>query len=159
MSELSTNSILSLFDTNKEQRASFVTQVIDNIENGTADPLKVHLQVKGMEEIIKAITRSETYKEVLLNEAAKYGKSFEHFNAKFIVKETGTQYDYSQCNDEVIDSLAKQIDNIKGIIKERETFLKNLPVEGIEVITKDGEVVRIYPPAKSSTTSVTVSLK
>ena len=157
--ELTTGNILSLFDTNREQRASFVTKVIDSIQDGTADPLKVHLQVKAMEEIIKAITGSETYKEMLLNEAAKYGKTFEHFNAKFQIKETGTQYDYSQCNDSLLDELAEKMDGLKEAIKEREKLLKNIPLGGVELITNEGECVMVYPPSKTSTTTVIVSLK
>jgi len=157
--ELTTNNILSLFDTNREQRASFVTQVIDSIQDGTADPLKVHLQVKAMEEIIKAITGSETYKEMLLNEAAKYGKSFEHFNANFQIKETGTKYDYSQCNDSFLSQQKYKLEKLQTVIKDRENLLKNIPSEGIEMITPDGEVETVYPPSKTSTTSVTVNLK
>ncbi len=40
-----------------------------------------------MEDIIKNITSDADYKTMTLDEAAKYGKTFEHFNARFEVKE------------------------------------------------------------------------
>jgi hypothetical protein len=164
--ELSTDNILSLFETDKQQRSSFALQVIQGLQDGTADPLKVHLQIKGMEEIIhmftdrkKYPTTADTYQCLLLEAAEQHGKTFEYQNAKFSIKETGAQYSFSSCNDEIICNLHSQMEALKASIKERETFLKNLPKEGIDAITQFGEVVRIYPPAKYSTTSVIVSLK
>ena len=164
--ELSTKNILSLFETDKAQRSSFVLQVIQGLQDGTADPLKVHLQIKGMEEIIsmftdakKYPTTAEPYKELLMCEAEKFGKTFEQHNAKFQIKETGTSYDYSQCNDEIINNLHCQLEALKSSIKERETFLKTISIHGLDVITGHGEVVKVFPPAKKSSTSVTVTLK
>jgi hypothetical protein len=48
MNDLTTTGILSLLDTTKEQRASFVADLIDKLQDGLADPVKVHLQVKKM---------------------------------------------------------------------------------------------------------------
>jgi hypothetical protein len=41
-----------------------------------------------------------------------------------------------------------------------EDFLKKVPHTGLDIINEfTGEVNKVYPPAKSSTTSVAVSLK
>ena len=150
--------VLGLFDLNKEQRAELVQQTIDRISNGELNPLKAHLQVKAMEDIIEGITKDKAYRDMLLDEAAKYGKSFEYGNAKFATKETGVRYSYDQCNDPVLADLMEQNDNLLEQIKLRQKFLQTVPSEGIDIRVND-ELVTVYPPAKTSTTSVTVTLK
>lgn len=158
MEALTTTNILGLFQTDKAQRFSFVRDVINRILVGDADPIKVHLQVKAMEEIIKEITSDPQYRDALLDESTKHGKTFERYNGKFSIKEVGTRYDYSQCGDPELAELYEKKAQLDAKIKVREAFIKMLPVEGIDIVTEDGELRKIYPPAKSSTTSVTVSL-
>lgn len=143
----------------KAERGEFVTRLVEKLESGEAEPLKVHKQVKCMEDLIKQITANEDYRKYLLNEAAKYGKSFDLHNAKFQVKEAGTKYDYSQCNDYVLVELQQKLDELTEKVKNRQKFLQLAPTEGIEVLEdQSGEVYRIYPPSKSSTTIVTITL-
>jgi hypothetical protein len=149
---------LGLFETDKEQRKEFVNQVIEGLNEGSVDPLKVHLQVKCMEDIIKQLTSSKEYKEICLTEAFKFGKTFEHHNAKFEIKEMGVKYDYSNCNDPILKELKEKLQYLELEIKYRETLLKGVSSEGMEIIVED-ELVRIYPPSKTSTTTVTVNLK
>lgn len=156
--ELTAVGVLSLLETTKEQRESFVRSIVSALDEGTADPLKVHLQVKNTEDLIKQITSDEKYREFLLNEAFKYGKSFEQYNAKFQVKETGTRYDYSVCGDSEIMQLEEQAANIAEKLKARQKFLQSVPALGLEILQGD-ELITIYPPIKTSTTSVTVTLK
>lgn len=149
---------LELFETTKAQRQDFVSQVISNIGDGNANPLKVHLQVKCLEDLIKQLTSSAEYRTYLLDEASKYGKSFEFQNAKFEAKEMGVKYDYSQCNDPIHASLEIQIEELTEALKNREKFLKSLSLEGQEILIDD-EVIRVYPPSKSSTTTISVNFK
>lgn len=158
MDVLTTTSILSLFQTDKAQRFSFVRDVINRILVGDADPIKVHLQVKAMEEIIKEITSDPQYRDALLDESTKHGKTFERYNGKFSIKETGTRYDYSQCGDDELNVLYLKKAELDAKIKAREAFLKTVPESGIDLVTEHGELIKVYPPAKSSTTTVTVSL-
>ena len=157
--ELTTTGILSLFETSKEQRQTFVNDLVNRIETGTVDPVKIHLQIKSMEEIVKSITSNDRYKDLLLDESNKYGKSFEKYNGKFSIKEVGVKYDYSKCGDLELDELQKNQDELSDKIKKRQEFLKTIPTSGIDIITADGECIKVFPPAKSSTTSVTVTLK
>lgn len=150
--------VLSLFDLNKEQRAELVQQTIERIANGELNPLKAHLQVKAMEDIIDQITKDKLYRDMLLDEANKYGKTFEYGNAKFTTKETGVRYMYDQCNDPVLAELYAANDELLEKIKARQKFLQTVPAEGMDVRVGD-ELVTVYPPAKTSTTSVTVTLK
>lgn len=165
--ELSTTSILSLFETSRSQRESFVLDIVARIDAGEIDPLKVHLQVKAMEDIINRLTNTDkkknslaelagVYKNTLLEAASKHGKSFELHNAKFEQKEVGVSYDFTVCQDEKWEALYEQMCDLKAKMKERETFLKNIPEGGIADPTNGN---MIYRAAKSSTTSIAVTLK
>src|SRR5688572_13028219 len=86
--ELTTTSILSLFETTKEQRQSFALGVVQALETGDTDPLKVHLQVKCMEDIIKLLNGNTNYKAAVLDAANKNGqKTFKFQNSKEEIKE------------------------------------------------------------------------
>ena len=159
MEKLSTTGLLNLFETSKSERTIFVHDVIENIESGNADAIKVHLQVKCMESIIKDLTAHPIYKSYLLDAAEKHGKKFTSFNAEFSIRETGVKYEYDQCNDDVLDELLKDQAMIDGNVKARQKFLQNLPDIGMDIVTEHGEMKHIYPPAKSSTTSVAVTLQ
>jgi hypothetical protein len=149
----------SLLETSKEERSTFINQVIEAISNGQADPLKVHLQVKCTEELVKALTSNEQYREIVLSEASRYGRSFEFHNAAFQVKEAGVKYDFSNCGDEDLNRMTSELEALQSRIKERQTFLKTIPGKGLETLTADGELVTLFPPSKSSTTTIAVTLK
>ena len=82
---------LSLFDLNKEQRSELVQATIERIANGELSPLKAHLQVKAMEDIIDQITKDKSYRDMLLDEANKYGKTFEFFSC-FLTNSLGDDW-------------------------------------------------------------------
>jgi hypothetical protein len=160
MNELMPTSIVALFETSKTERQSFVSVLVDAVESGAVDPLKIHLQIKCMEDIVKLLNSNTIYKSQVLDAAEKNGKSFEFHSAKFEVKETGVKYDYSQCGDEEYNSLQTEMEALSLKIKDREKFLKTVPTKGMAlVIEGTGEVATVYPPSKSSTTSVAVTLK
>lgn len=149
---------LSLFETTKVERQSFSEAIVSNLMEGLADPLKVHLQVKCMEDLIKQITSNPVYRDMLVTEAAKYGKSFEHHNAKFEIKEVGVKHNYENCGDPIIKELEDRQASIENELKERQKFLKSIPESGMEILIGD-ELVKVYPPTKTSTTSVNINLK
>jgi len=157
--ELTTQGILSLFQTTKAERSTFIADVMERIENGTADAIKVHLQLKAMEEIVKTLTTNESYKTHLIDAAEKNGKKFMAFNAEFSIKEMGQKYDFTYCGDVELLEFYTQQEKLKYLIKEREDFLKKVPVSGMQKVTETGEVITLFPPSKTSTTTVAVTLK
>lgn len=171
--ELSTTSILSLFETTKEQRQDFISRVVMSVEAGEVDPLKIHLQIKCMEKIIEGITSTDEkknkesaplakrYKKALVEAAEKYGaKEFEFMNSKIKIGETGTKYDYSQCGDPELAEWTNRANELATKIKARQELLQNTPVKGMTIVNAEtGEANTVYPPSKSSSTNVIVTLK
>lgn len=167
--QLTTVNILSLFETTKEQRSTFMNDIVQRLRDEEVDPLKIHLQIKAMEEIINGLTNTAEktnknfllaidYKKMLLEAAEKNGKKFQMFNAEFSIKEVGTVYDWSKCADPELEEMLAEQDTLKEKIKAKQDFLKTVPEAGLDIRVVD-ELVTVYPPAKSSTTAVAVSLK
>lgn len=158
--QISPRSILSLFDTTKEQRVSFADQVIEGVAEGNILPSAILIQAKAMTTICEAIITAPSFKEAAIKEVSQYGKEgFIKHNAELSIMEAGTTYDYSVCNDPEIIKLQLQVDNATNLLKERQKFLKSLPEEGVQVVTDDGEVYQIHKPLKKSTTTIKTVLK
>jgi hypothetical protein len=146
--------------TTKEERTQLVREIFDEVLNGRINPLELHLRLKSAEEVIKQLTGLEPYKAILLDEAQKFGKSFNYQTAKIDIREVGIKYDYSGCGNSTLNELYEKQEAINDAIKELEAYHKPLPTLGIQVVHHEtGEVERHYPPVKTSTTSVAVTLK
>ena len=144
----------------KEERTQLVREIFDEVLNGRVNPLELHLRLKSAEEVIKQLTGMEPYKAILLDECLKFGKSFDYQTAKIDIREVGVKYDYSGCGSSQLAALYNLQKDIEAEIKAIETYHKGLPSAGVQVVLSEtGEVETHYPPAKTSTTSVAVTLK
>lgn len=144
---------LSILPENKAQIKSFSAKLLSEIEEGNAKPLAVLKTFKAFEKVFNAIKPKLTI--ACLNEAALHPKGkFTSCGITFEIKEAGTKYDYTNCNDSVIDFLSYEIEKLTDSLKERQDFLKALkePLTLIDEVT--GEINKIYPPVKTSTTVV-----
>ena len=119
------------------------------VNSGIISPLEYMVRVKELSAYVEQLLDDEI-KQKAINEADQKsdapGKIFEAYGAKLQVKINGVRYDYSACGDKVYNRL-------KSEIKEREDMLKALPSEGADV-----EGCHIFPPVKTGTRSLTVSL-
>jgi len=158
--QLQTAENMAAFAVSKANREELAIQIVEAIDAGDLNPLDIHYQVKAMEDFIKVLTGNTRYKDYVLTEGMKHGKSFEFNGSKMEIKETGVKYDYSNCGDQEWSALEVEINRRKELQKEREKYLKSVPAEGVEIVSNEtGEVIKVYPPSKSSTTSIAVTLK
>lgn len=170
--QFSATSTLALFDTTKSERSEFIRQIVEQIESGDAEALKVLLQIRSMESIIDGLTSRDPKKNkdnvelakrfhtCIMEEADKHGKQFELHNAKLSVGEVGTTYNYDGCNDETYLTLLSEFETAKAKLDERKKFLQNLPDAGMEYLNREtGELERMFKPIKTSTTSLKVTLR
>lgn len=111
--------------------------------------------IAKMEFFIKELKNNPEYVDYLRYEVAKYGGGHTTPSGTRIeLAEVGIKYDYVFCEDDILNDMWIQREALDEQIKERQEFLKRLPAEGIDIITNYGEVKRIYPPSKSSTSSI-----
>ena len=137
---------------NKVEISTFIARAKKVIMSGNENPLLIAKKLKVMETIVSELRKDKDIDDVMITEAMKYPKkTFEAFDAKFQLKETGVGYLYENCNDKVWDELDYEIQRLTKAKKAREEMLKT----GFNAET--GEEFK--PPLKTSTTKVTISLK
>ena len=146
--------------TTKEERTQVVREIFQELLEGRINPMELHIRMKCLEEVVKQLTSMPAYKAIVLDDAEKHGKSFQYHNAKVDIREVGVKYDYSGCGSSELDALYDLQSDTEDKIKIFEAYHKGLPTSGISVVlASTGEVETLYPPAKTSTTSVAVTLK
>ncbi len=131
-------------------------RVIDIVNEGEIDPLKVATALKAMEVAIKII--KDGIGEAVEDEAAKEPqKTFERNGHSYNVRNS-SRYDYSDCGDPVLIRITEKADVLTEQRKDRETLLKALK-EPLSVVDDDtGEIVEVFPPTKLSKTVVAITL-
>lgn len=145
----------SLFDLSKKQIQALVKNTIQQ-EDLAGNVLANILKAKKAEEFFKNI--QEELKKDALKEAEKYPERVvEVFGAKFEKTSVFTEYDFSNCNDVVLEDLTNIAANAKQCMEERKAFLKALR-EPITILNEEtGEVIKIYPPVKKTTDGIKIT--
>ena len=140
----------------KSQVSEYKNLIRSSVEEGEVNPLVFLKQVTALEQLTKELKGDVVIKDIILEEAERYNKkSFDDFGANFQIKEVGTKYDFSVCNDAVWEELEQKSKAIAEAKRERENFLKTIR-NGNEVFGADG--VQLEAPQKSSTTQVVITL-
>lgn len=137
-----------------QQLDTFEAHFIAEMER--ENPLKIAVQLKAMEELVKRLRANENVRDYIMNEVDKYDeKTFESNGAKFEKAETGVKYDYSKCNDTKVSQLLKAKSTIDKQLKERQKLLQTIkePIADPET----GEIIN--PALRMSNTYVKVTLK
>ena len=136
------------------------TTVSDIIDNGK-DIVQISEMLTKVQLLIKEMKDSSEFNDALIYEVTKYGKGYvTPSGTKMEVGEFGTKYDFSQCGDTIFDSLEQQQKSIDEAVKERKEFLRKVPSEGMQLLdAASGEIITIYPPSKSSSTSVKFTIQ
>ena len=148
------------------------SRIIESIESGESDPLKVLAGLKAMESLVSTLTdkspktnrhadKAKFLNDQAMANAGHYsGKTFPAFGATFTKTEVGTKYDWSVCNDPKMSELMESANDAAAALKKRQEFLKMVDAKGLNVLDAEtGETYTVYPPAKSSTSTLSVSFK
>lgn len=149
--------ILSSQTIDKTTAAEMAQLIISAIENGDVNALNLKIKIKAIENVI------ETIKPILDKEARSIAelegaKSFTRLGSTVKLQETGVRYDYSLCGDPYHKYLSEKFDEAKANKEKREKYLKALDKPETIVDQHSGEIVTIYPPIKTSTSSVVITL-
>ena len=150
---------LTQFHTSKAGIASFVNQVVSEVEEGTYNPLQLKIFLKAIQKSCEEIENRTS--SLSLTEAEKYGeKSFQFMGATVEKCELGTKYNFSTCGDHIWTSLEKEIKTLTEEKKKRETFLKTIskPMTVADEAS-GGELIDLLPPIKSSTSGIKITIK
>lgn len=147
-----------MLPTTQTQIDLFSDSVIESVRQGETNPLEVLVILKAFEKAADRILKE--VRDNFVNEADKYPeKSFEFNGVKMEKAEVGTKYNYSICGDPIYNQRFQIKEEADKQVKEREEFLKALKEPMTFVDESTGEVVKIIPPSKTSTTSVKVTIR
>lgn len=136
--------------------ADLANNAILAIQEGEVDPITAHINLSRMEAAIKRVKDNADVRDITLRELAKYGKKQSFGDCTLEETEAGVKYDYSICGDSELKELEAMKAEIEERIKERQNFLKHIPISGVaDSVT--GEVV--YPPARFSKTIIKTTFK
>ena len=141
----------------KEEAEAFAASIIDEVQSGHKEGLKTYIQCKFL---IDALTElMESIKKEAMDEAKNVGKGESVLSVFPSLKESGVKYKYEGCNDFKLPRIIKAAEQAATDLKDRQNFLKSLK-ESIEIVDEEtGEMVRIYPPIKESTTTLVINSK
>lgn len=140
--------------TNNEVDKMFAL-IKQEILSGNENPLKLEVQLKAMETLIKKLRSDNEIKEQMIDEGMKYPeKSFEMYGAKFNKTTVGVKYDFDVCQDSEWQDIKAHVENYKAKLKAREDFLKALKQPVVNPDT--GEM--IYPANKTGKETLSVKL-
>jgi len=129
-------------------------EIIEMVKNGEIDPLIILSSMNGLEQICKNV-RSSIMDDCIDQFENHGGKELELHGCKFVKKEAGVKYDFS--NTGYWNEL-KSVEN--DAAKERRDFenqLKTFSKKGM--ISVDDELIEVFPPIRTSTTIIQVSIK
>ena len=151
---------MALFPETKEQQNDFVEKLIGEVTSGNFNPLQAEARIVNLESVCKKYRADKRIKEAVLNEAEKYHKDELQslYNAKFQIKEVGVKYDFSECGYLRYNELCRHINSLLEDKKELESEMKAKKESWIYVDKITGETYEVFPPTKTSTTSVTVEI-
>lgn len=142
----------------KESQENIAEQFVTAVLDGDINPLEAFARMKAMNEALAKAIKDTRLVDAVVDECGKWGKQTPEWQGvKFAVREVGVKYDFSVCNDPEWEDITRQIDKLTERRKERETFLKSIKGDMQVADATTGEMLN--PPAKISTTSVSVTFK
>jgi len=140
-----------------DQRCSFHDEITYSVIEGHEDAVEIALALKVMIDIAEATLKDIS--SYVVTDVNKAGGKYEALGCKLEVKEAGVKNDFSSTNDWQLSSISSMVDKYSSQLKERQKFLQSLPPDGMETINEDtGEVVRLLPPRRTSSTIVAITL-
>jgi len=148
-------STINLMPSTQSEVDRMYLMIKNEILSGSENPLKLEVQLKAMEDLIKKLRSDEEIKDQMIIEGYKHPeKSFEMYGAKFTKTTVSVKYDFSDCNDQEYLNLKHITDSYKKELKEREDFLKGLKKSMAD--PESGEIIN--PPVKIGKESISVKL-
>lgn len=124
-------------------------------------PAQGYIKAKQMIETLEQAIKNPLVVKAVRDEAELYAKEggLRLYGHKIEPIEAGTKYNYSECNDPIYKRLLGQKAIIEAEVKAREKFLQAVSYKGMSINDEEtGEAdITIYPPVKTSTSTVKVT--
>jgi hypothetical protein len=151
--QITTKSLQTL---NKDNITDLAKHLVAEVAEGNLDAMDMLIQGKKLELLAKSIC--DNVKDFAYGKTyATKGNPYLRFEAKVEAAELGTEYDYSNCNDDEVVQLTLKAEMAKKALDARKKFLQGL-TKPTTIVTDDGEIVTINPAVKKATQGYKVTL-
>jgi hypothetical protein len=135
-----------------------IQHLTKGVEDGLINPLELLTKIRATEKVLNGVLAN--IKDQIVTEALKYGKEPIIVNGvEMKIQEAGVKYDYFKCNHPEYNILVNQKNHISDKMRDLEAILKANKTSWEHVDTMTGETFTIYPPIKTSTTTVITKIK
>lgn len=141
----------------KSSLEGYVIDIVDHVKRGEGNPIEISAKLDFVMKICE--NAKKDLKDAVISELNKARERKDYFGYKIEVAEVGTKYDYSQCGDSKWYDLQDQLEKIKAKISDREAMLKAIKEPQMFVDEETGELFKVTPPVKTSTTTPKFTLK
>lgn len=155
---MNATSVITIGPSTLEEVERFQRLVIESVQNGEENPLKLLIQMRAMEKAFKVI--AESIKDNYMREADTYPEKKFQFMGNSVEKgDVHTEYDFKVCGDPTYERMEVDFLKAKADLDARKAFLKTLrgPTPVGDTVT--GEIVTVRPPTKESTPGLKISIK
>lgn len=147
---------INQYTPSKASLEGYVTDIFNNIKDGGDNPIEIAAKLDFIMKICEGAKKE--IKGLVVRELEKAKERKDYFGYRIEVTEVG-KYDFTNCGDAKWYDLQEQLKNLEAKIKERETFLKGIK-EPLAVFDEEtGEVFKVMPPVKPTTTTPKFTLK
>lgn len=146
-----------LKELSKKELQAVAKQTANTInEEGKLDQLEVYLRLRKLEDFAKAA--ADAIKEAAYKEANKIqGKGkFEKHGAEFTHTTVSTSWDYSNCNDPLLERYQRDLEEAKQNVAVRQAYLQGVPKGAKELDEETGEHRILNRAVKSSKEGLSV---
>jgi len=143
---------------NKDSVSKLASEIINQVNDGHLDPLRTGVKLEFLLQIVEtalADIRGQMTEQLLMTEKeSRAGITVEGVTVR--LKETGVKYDYS--NSELWAAKNVELESLKSEMKAIETQLKGITRPQTILDESTGELIKLFPPLRSSKTSVEITL-
>lgn len=134
---------------------SFANQIVFEYKTGNKNPFDY---LGELEFISQAIDKAKSeIRESMIDELQNHPGNLKTRNGiQFKLKESGVKYDYTST--EKWNALNDEMEQMKSQMKDLETQLKSLKTKQTMVDESTGELIELFPPIKSSKTTIEITI-
>lgn len=145
--ETASGELNRLFE-DKQGVESFVTQLLDEVESGTVNPIDILVSLKRYEYMLKAFKENGGF-DMCMSQAKYEDDTFSVFGAK-IQRKNVSSWDFKNCND-------PELTNAVSFVSDRKKQLKAM------VVQAEKDINFVYPdfdlPCKNTSETIAIILK
>lgn len=141
--------------------SEYAREAVAAITGGEIDPLTAYVNLGKAKRVIESVMKNAEVMRIATDYIENRGTNREMTAGDCTAKiaEAGVAYDYSVCADPEIERLYAEAEGIRERIKAREAFLRGIDGR-LSVLDEDtGEVCFIYPPARTSKTTIKLTFE